>query len=276
MEIRPQAYYEPRSILTDIEAKLVQSRSVGAVIDYVTFVSDGEPTLDIHLLKEIQGVKNLGYKTAVISNASLIWQPDVQKALAEADWVSLKMDATAEKTWRRINRPHGGLKLNSILEGAKAFSENYTGKMVTETMLVRDLNDDLEQLAPLAEYLTELNPATAYLSVPTRPPAEPRVRPPHEIQIHRAFEVFSKILPKVALNISYEGDDFQSTGEAASDLLAITAVHPMREDAVLKLLKETGAGEKILADLVADSRLSRIEYHGDIYYLRSLSDSSLE
>jgi wyosine [tRNA(Phe)-imidazoG37] synthetase (radical SAM superfamily) len=273
MEIRPQVFYAPESILNDIGAKLAKIRSAGAGVDYVTFVSDGEPTLDIHLKTEIQGVKKLGLKTAVISNASLIWRQDVRESLAEADWVSLKMDAADEKVWRRINRPHGSLRLHSILEGAKLFSKSYTGKLVAETMLVRGLNDAPKQLSSLSLCLRELNPAVAYLSVPTRPPTEPRVRPPRETQIQRAYEILRTMLPNVALNISYEGDDFQPTGEAASDLLNITAVHPMREAAVLKFLKQAGAGKELLTHLVSQNRLSRIEYDGNVYYLRPLPNS---
>ncbi|MEJ2096040.1 MAG: radical SAM protein [Deltaproteobacteria bacterium] len=275
MEIQPQAFYASEFILKDIGAKLAKIRSAGAGVDYVTFVSDGEPTLDIHLKTEIQGVKALGLKTAVISNASLIWRQDVRESLAEADWVSLKMDAADKKVWRRINRPHGSLRLQRILEGAQLFSKSYAGKLVTETMLVRGLNDAPDQLSSLSLCLQQLNPAVAYLSVPTRPPAEPRVRPPREIQIHRAYEIMCTMLPNVALNISYEGDDFQPTGEAALDLLNITAVHPMREAAVLKFLKQAGAGKELLTRLVSQNRLSRIEYDGNVYYLRPLPNSLL-
>ena len=270
MQIKPKAFYTPGSILSSVETKLKQSHSSEIPVDYVTFVADGEPTLDINLKQEIKGVKELGCKSAVISNASLIWRPDVQDALMEADWVSLKVDAVIKNVWRRINRPHGKLLMQKILEGAIEFSDSYPGKLVTETMLVRDLNDDSEHLNHVAVYLSELNPKTAYLSMPTRPPAEARVRPPRENQLQMAYEIFRKELPDVAFNISYEGDDFQATDDVASDLLGITAVHPMREDAVFKFLRQAGADKGILEDLVLKNRLVKIEYEGKTYYLRHM------
>jgi wyosine [tRNA(Phe)-imidazoG37] synthetase (radical SAM superfamily) len=53
----------------------------------------GEPTLDLHLGEEIEGLRPLGLRIAVISNGSLVWREEVRSALARADWVSLKGDA---------------------------------------------------------------------------------------------------------------------------------------------------------------------------------------
>ena len=270
MAVEPEVFYDPGSVISDVGKKLDQSRSAGIPVDFITFVADGEPTLDIHLKQELRMIKGLGCKTAVISNASLIWRPEVQEALWEADWVSLKADAAAKKIWRCINRPHGKLVLEKILEGAMAFSAGFSGTLVTETMLVQGTNDDDESLKHVAAYLSELRPETAYLSVPTRPPAEPRVHPPAETRRYQAYELFSQNLPDVAFNISYEGDDFQVTGDIAPDLLAITAVHPMREEAVFNLLKQAGAGREILDDLVLNNRLKRIDYQGRTYYLRHI------
>lgn len=36
--------------------------------------------------------------------------------------------------------------------------------------------------------------------------------------------------------IGYEGNDFAFTGNIEQDLLSVTAVHPMREDAVNEML----------------------------------------
>ncbi len=270
MEIERKTFYDSRFILAAVEKKLEQTHSAKIPLDYITFVADGEPTLDINLKRELQLVKGLGCKTAVISNASLIWRPGVQDALMEADWVSLKVDAAVKKTWRRINRPHGKLLMEKILAGALAFSDRYSGKMVTETMLVRNVNDDDESVKRIAAYLSVLKPETAYLSVPTRPPAETRVRPPREIQLQSAYEIFRRELPDVAFNISYEGDNFHATGDVASDLLGITAVHPMREDAVFKFLRQAGAGKEILENLVLQNKLTRVEYQGKTYYQRHL------
>jgi len=71
--------------------------------------------LDVNLGKEIELLKPLGIKIAVITNASLIWQDDVRNDLCKANWISLKIDAVSEDIWCRINRPHKSLQLDKIL-----------------------------------------------------------------------------------------------------------------------------------------------------------------
>lgn len=83
-------------------------------IDYLTFVPDGEPTLDLDLGREISLLRTLDIPIGVITNSSLIWREDVREELARADWVSLKVDAVREPVWRKINRPHRALELAAI------------------------------------------------------------------------------------------------------------------------------------------------------------------
>lgn len=120
----------------------------------------------------------MGSKIAVISNGSLVHLEEVSGDLASADWVSLKIDAVNEKTWRKVDRPHRSLKLAKIVSGMLAFREIFAGVLVTETMLVSGVNDGVEQLRELAAFLRRLQPAVAYLAVPARPPAERWVCPP--------------------------------------------------------------------------------------------------
>ena len=96
MEAQRRPYYSPQEIYEEVKEKVESSRSQGLAIDYLTFVPDGEPTLDANLGKEIDMLKPLGIKMAVISNASLIWDESVREDLKKADWVSVKVDALDE------------------------------------------------------------------------------------------------------------------------------------------------------------------------------------
>ena len=98
MRIERQAYYQPQQLFQEVCQKIEQLRNDGRSIDYLTFVPDGEPTLDINLGKEIELLKELEIPIAVITNSSLIWREDVQEELLKADWVSLKIDTVMEST----------------------------------------------------------------------------------------------------------------------------------------------------------------------------------
>jgi len=68
MQAERKAFYKPEEILKAVERKVKDAKNKGEGIDYLTFVPDGEPTLDINLGKEIELLKQLGIKIAVITN----------------------------------------------------------------------------------------------------------------------------------------------------------------------------------------------------------------
>lgn len=271
MQVERRAFYAPDEIVQAVREKVEKAREAGETIDYLTFVPDGEPTLDVNLGCEIELLRPLGVKIAVITNSSLVGRQDVRRDLMKADWVSLKMDAVAgEDAWRRIDRPHGKLRLMSILEGALEFAQVYGGTLATETMLVEGVNDGADQMRELADFLARLRPDVAYLSIPTRPPAEPWVRPPGEEALNRAYQALDGRLDRVEYLIGYEGNAFAFTGDVEEDLLSITAVHPMREDAVDEFLARAGEGWSLVQDLIGRDELVEIPHEGRTFYMRKL------
>ena len=70
LSVTRQSFFEPDLIMSEVSRHLEKLRS-GEMPDYLTFVSNGEPTLDINLGTSIKLLKRLGIPVAVISNASL-------------------------------------------------------------------------------------------------------------------------------------------------------------------------------------------------------------
>lgn len=269
-----RSFDEPREIFEVVRTRLDALRAAGEKVDYLSFVPDGEPTLDSGLGRAIEELRVLGLKVAVISNASLIDRVEVRRELGLADWVSLKVDSVRQDGWRRINRPHRALRLASILEGMLEFRQSFRGRLATETMLVEGANDAEEDLAAVAEFLRRLQPETAYLSIPTRPPAERWVHPPREPVVARAFLQLAGSGARVELLTGSEGEEFTGASSAVEDLLAITSVHPMRRQAVSALLAKRGAGWSAVEALLEQGRLVKTEYQGDIFYLRRFKDAA--
>jgi wyosine [tRNA(Phe)-imidazoG37] synthetase (radical SAM superfamily) len=268
MSAERHEFYAPEDLAEAVSERVEKLRATGESVDYLSFVPDGEPTLDINLGREIELLRPLQIPIAVISNSSLIWREEVRAGLLMADWVSLKVDYTREEVWRRIDRPHGSLALDTILLGMREFASDFRGQLATETMLVRAVNDQPEQLAEVAHFLSELRPSVAYLSVPTRPPAEDWARPPAEEDLNRAYQILSESLESVEYLIGYEGDAFSSMGAARQDLLSITAVHPMRKEAVARLLSRTKADWSVVKELIDAGLLAEAQYAGKTFYVR--------
>lgn len=125
--------------------------------------------------------------------------------------------------------------------------------------------------------MKELKPDIAYIAIPTRPPAEKWVRPANEKTINEAFQIFAKALGsgRVEYLIGYEGNAFAFTGNVEEDLLSITSVHPMREDAVKDFLKKANAEWDVVKKLLKEGKLIELEYDGKRFYMRKLRSRNL-
>jgi wyosine [tRNA(Phe)-imidazoG37] synthetase (radical SAM superfamily) len=269
-EIEPRVFFEPEIILQTVTSKVNAAQSAGEKIDYLTFVPDGEPTLDINLGKTIDLLQPLGIKIAIISNASLVWREDVRQILNKADWVSLKVDAVDEKIWRQINQPHPELQLPEILQGIECFAKNYQGELATETMLVAGINDKPALLSRVSEFLVRCEPHIVYLAAPIRPPAQHNVHVPSEDTIVQSYEILNENLENVQYLIGYEGDSFSSTGDPVRDLLAITAVHPMREEAVRQFLSKADRDWSLIQELLDQGKIREVYFAGNRFYVRAI------
>jgi wyosine [tRNA(Phe)-imidazoG37] synthetase (radical SAM superfamily) len=270
MQVERQSFYDPDEIVKAVRGKVAKVLDQGEEIHYLTFVPDGEPTLDINLGDEISALKELGIPIAVISNASLIWQKEVRADLMGSDWVSLKVDAVRLPTWRKINRPHGSLDLERILDGIQIFVDQFPGVLATESMVVKGVNDCERDFQELSSFLGEIQPDVAYLSIPTRPPAEESVRLPDEESINLAYQLVNNEVGRVELLLGYEGNAFSFTGDVKEDLLSITAVHPMREDAIEHFLAKAGSSWELIDGLVRQEKMVEIQHEGKRFYLRRI------
>jgi wyosine [tRNA(Phe)-imidazoG37] synthetase (radical SAM superfamily) len=271
MTIDRKVFYSPEEIVKELQQKISDVRKVGETIDYLTFVPDGEPTLDLNLGKEILLIEPaFNIDVAVITNSSLMWREDVREELMEADLVSFKIDAVNEDIWKKINRPHGRLKVSEILDGILEFSRHYRGKLITETMLIEGLNDSKNCLEDIADFIEKINAETAYVSIPTRPPAEAWVRPAREESINLGYQLFSKKIKNVEYLIGYEGNAFSFTGDVENDILSITSVHPMRKDAVEEFLNKANSNWSIIKDLMSQEKIVELQYEGKKFYMRNL------
>lgn len=263
----PRSFRRPESIVAAVRRRIERLQAHDERLDYITFVPDGEPTLDKGLGREIRQLKELGFPVAVISNASLIDLAAVRADLCAADLVSVKIDTVSDVVWRRINRPDPSLDLMAILGGLRRFAAAFGGALLTETMLVRGLNDDEAGLTAVADFVAELNPAMAYLSYPTRPPTETWVKAPTEDAVARAFSIFRAARLRAELLQEAAAGPFGFTGDATDDLLAACAVHPMREDEVRAFLAKAGAEWSLVETLLRNGRLRVIKHCGQQFFV---------
>ncbi len=266
-EISRKSFYSPEEIYSEVRHKV---ETVGREnIDYLTFVPDGEPTLDLNLGKEAVMLKKLEIPLAIITNSSLISDTKVQEDLLNFDFVSFKVDAVSENIWRSVDRPQKQLVLKDILNGILEFKHKFKGKIVTETMLIDKIDYELE-ISKISEFLALLDPQISYIAVPIRPPSESWVIPPTEKIINYAYQVFEKKVKKVEYLIEYEGNEFSTADEFEQNLLSIVSVHPMREDAIFEFLSKYNKNIGDIENLINEKKIMKVEYQNNNYYIRRL------
>jgi wyosine [tRNA(Phe)-imidazoG37] synthetase (radical SAM superfamily) len=269
-QTKRQQFYEPDEIVNAVKNKVKKAKEKEEPIDYLSFVPDGEPTLDSNLGKEIERLKELDIKIAVISNASLLWEKDIRDQLSSADWVSLKIDTVDHDIWQRMNRPHRALRFENILDGISRFSHSFNGILTTETMLLQNVNDKNETVEKTADFIAGLTPKKSYLSAPIRPPAESWINPASEFELNTAYQIFKERGINTEYLVGYEGNTFGYTGDIEEDILSITSVHPIREDALIALLKKADKGWSIIEKLLREDKLMKVEYRDHKFYVRRL------
>lgn len=124
-------------------------------INDVAFSGDGEPTCladfdrAVALAAEVKADAGLdGVKIVVITNASRLMSPQLQRALpildAAGGEIWAKLDAGTEAHFRRVNRPPAGLTLAKVVADIAAVARGRA--VVIQTLLFR-----LDGTAPSAE-----------------------------------------------------------------------------------------------------------------------------
>ena len=91
-------------------------------------------------------------------------------------------------------------------------------------------------------------------------------------KINQAYQIFKEQGVDVEYIIGYEGNAFAFTGNAEEDLLSITSVHPMREDAIKEFLAKAGTGMDLIERMIKEELLVELEYDGNRFYMRNLVD----
>lgn len=168
-EIQRKSFFDFHEIVDEV----VKACALQNHIDVVTFSGSGEPTLNVdigRMIKEIK--KRVDIPVSVITNSSLLYDEDVRQDLKSADIILPSLDAASKDIFHYVNRPHALIELDLIIESLKKFRNEYEGKIWLETMLMKDINDDAEELDKFKEIIGLLGVDKVQLNTVTRPPKD--------------------------------------------------------------------------------------------------------
>ncbi len=165
-----ESFYDPDAVIGQVLEKV----SRGGTVDVITFSGSGEPTLNSDLGLMIREMKKRTHiPVAVITNGSLLSLKEVREEIMQADIILPSLDAASQNIFERINRPHRSVRINTIVEGLQAFRKEFAGEIWLEIMLIKNMNDDPQELKRMAGIVSSLHMDRVQLNTVTRPPSEP-------------------------------------------------------------------------------------------------------
>ena len=176
-------------------AKIIQDLQLFAPwnVDVITLSGSGEPTLAANLGEILAAIKELTKRpTLVLTNATLLSDPEVRAALCLADKISVKIDGVNDDRIQRVNRPVAELELSEIWNNIQKFRQEYPGQFGIQTMILTEWDGDTK--AKYIQMMQSLLPDEIQLNTPSRPkPLKHELdgRENHSSAAERLYEVRS-------------------------------------------------------------------------------------
>lgn len=166
-------YIPIQEIINELKLWLQNNSLEAGNLNYITLSGSGEPTLNIKIGQLIAEIKRAAViPLAIITNASLLSEPLVRKALLDADLIIPSLDAVIPEVFERINRPEENIKIEGIINGLIELKKEFQGRIWLEVMVIKGVNDDLAHIRKLKDVIDKICPDKIQINSPVRSTAE--------------------------------------------------------------------------------------------------------
>ena len=266
--ISRREYVSAKEIIKEVEGRL----KTGIKPDWLTFSGSGEPTLNSGIGEIIKGIREItDIPICVLTNGTLLWDPQVRMDIINADAVMPSLDSAIEKTFLKVCQPHPDLKIESVIDGLVDFRKVYRGKIWLEILLVEGLNDSPEELEALRKAAERISPDSIQLNTVVRPPAEIDAKPVSSERLEKIKEFFGK---KAEIIASFEKDSVKSGKVEIGDVLEYLKRRPGSvKDISAALGVEEHSVEEVLEKLSKSGEITIKEFFGKRFWsLKAISE----
>lgn len=170
LETTRREFFSPAEIMTELDSFLKSKPH----LDYITFSGAGEPTLNSSIGEVIHHIKSKypEYKLALLTNGTLLSDPDVLEAVLPCDLILPSLDAASDDVYQKVNRPHPDLTAQGLIAGLKLLRTAYNGDIWLEVFIVPGITDTPSELELLRDAIRQINPNLVQLNSLDRPGAE--------------------------------------------------------------------------------------------------------
>ena len=135
-------YFPTQQVIEELDRTLAREEK----IDYITFSGVGEPTLHSGIGTIIRHIKtnHPALKCCLITNATLLNDPDLLREIAPVDLLVPSMDGSNDEELFQINRQLKSITLRRIVDGIIRFREISKAAVWLEIFIVPGINDSPE------------------------------------------------------------------------------------------------------------------------------------
>ena len=257
-----KAYVPAEAIVAELRERIAE----GLDADYITLSGSGEPTLNSDLGTLIDRIREITtIPIAVITNGTLLSDPQVRRDCAKADVVLPSLDAGDAAMFRRINHPHPDIHFQDFVEGLCRFRDEYAGLIWLEVFFCKGINTDRDSIEKIRRQIERIRPDRIQLNTAVRPPAHQEA-----MIVDRAeLEQIAASLGPTAKVIADFARAQAASGQAVSqeDVYRTLQRRPCTlEDLVASLGISRPQAEAILDALLSSEKVYRDSRMGKTFY----------
>lgn len=258
-------YIPTKSICDEVDRFLADAGRASAV-DVFTVTASGEPTLHSGLGEIIRHIKKqVNRPVAVLTNGSLLHRSDVRRELSKAEIIVPSLDAARPESFRKINRPDPGVRLDGIIEGLVALKQEVPGQVWLEILFAQGINDHDADIDALNQAIARIKPDRIQCNTVARPPAESHARPlsPAAMQ-----EIISRLHGPADRIDAFAGQSSASAPKAPrEEILRMLERRPCTATDICQALHLPPAPtEQLLKLLMEEHLVQRINHNNQHYY----------
>jgi len=245
----------------DIVAEVQKAMVEFPDIDVITLTANGEPTLypELDALVDALNLIKKDKKILILSNASTIYHDNIQQTLSKIDIVKLSLDCASEGCFKKIDRPMSSISLEKIITGMQTFRKIYHDTLVIEILVIKGVNDNLEEMRKLNDVLNTIHPDRIDLGSVDRPPAY-SVEGVSEDRL-KALSMAFENLP---LHLIYKKEPEKRVDFTKEEIIETVKRRPQSEADVRYLFTE--AARERLKVLLQEKKIIMIDIAGVVFY----------
>ncbi|MFZ9659633.1 MAG: radical SAM protein [Arcobacteraceae bacterium] len=230
-------------------------------IDVITLTANGEPTMYPYLnelIDEINKIKR-NEKLLILSNSSLINNPNVVSALMKIDIVKLSLDCATKECFKKLDKIDKSINSDNIIDGIIKFSKIFPNELVLEVLFVKNINDKDDEISKMYELIKQINPTRVDIGTIDRPPAYDVKPVTKEFLIETANKMTG-----INITIAHKNNIKQNEPYTNIEILNLLSKRPLTVDDIENLFDENS--KQNLKILVQENKIKEINLAGVVFY----------